>query len=128
VKEAAPMTLQHPADRGGDKRGLFERLAEHVSHLTSSPAFFVFCLGLVALNIAVHFAGLGLTWLLFAGDAMAAVTLLLLALLKNSELRAERAIQRKLDALAAALIEVQQGEPGKAHENLKAVIRMEDEI
>ncbi|MEU9991501.1 low affinity iron permease family protein [Streptomyces sp. NPDC048045] len=122
------MTLQHPADRGGDKRGTFERLAEYVSKLTSSPAFFAFCLGLVVLTVIVHLAGLGLTWQLFAGDAMTAVTLLLLALLKNSELRAERAIQRKLDALAAALLEAQESKPGKAHEDLKSVIRMEDDI
>ncbi|MFF4349867.1 low affinity iron permease family protein [Streptomyces sp. NPDC001530] len=122
------MTLQHPADRGGDKRGRFEQLAESTSKLTSSPAFFAFCLGLVALTVAVELAGLKLKWVLFAGDAMTAVTLLLLALLKNSELRAERAIQRKLDALAAALLEAQTGEPGKAHEDLKSVIRMEDEI
>ncbi|MEU5538524.1 low affinity iron permease family protein [Streptomyces sp. NPDC020362] len=122
------MTLQHPADRGGDKRGKFGRLAEYVSKLTSSPAFFAFCLGLVVLTAIVHLAGLGLTWQLFAGDAMTAVTLLLLALLKNSELRAERAIQRKLDALAAALLEAQENKPGKAHEDLKSVIRMEDDI
>ncbi|MFB8182269.1 low affinity iron permease family protein [Streptomyces sp. NPDC055966] len=122
------MTLQHPADRGGSKRGKFERLAEYVSKLTSSPAFFAFCLGLVVLTVTVHLANLGLTWQLFAGNAMTAVTLLLLALLKNSELRAERAIQRKLDALAAALLEAQGGKPGKAREDLKSVIRMEDEI
>ncbi|WP_369251665.1 low affinity iron permease family protein [Streptomyces sp. R41] len=122
------MTLQHPADRGGGRRGRFERLAESVSKLTSSPAFFMFCLGLVALTVAVHLAGLGLPWLLFAGDAMTAVTLLLLALLKNSELRAERAIQRKLDALAAALLEAHESAPGKAYEDLKSVNRIEDEI
>ncbi|MGW2560851.1 low affinity iron permease family protein [Streptomyces sp. NPDC001514] len=121
------MTIQHPADRGGDKRGKFERLAEFASHLTSSPAFFVFCLALVTVVVATHFTGLELKWQLFAGDCMTAVTLLLLALLKNSELRAERAVQRKLDAIAAAMLEVQEGEPGKAHEDLKAAIRMEEE-
>jgi hypothetical protein len=33
-----------------------------------------------------------------------------------------------LDAIAAALLEAQEGEPGKAHENLRDVIRMEEEI
>ncbi|MCX5346366.1 low affinity iron permease family protein [Streptomyces mirabilis] len=123
------MTLQHPADRGGVGRGKFERFAESVSTVTSSPAFFVFCLALVSFTVAVHIAGIATEWLLLAaGDSMTAVTLLLLALLKNSELRAERAIQRKLDAIAAALLEAQEGEPGKAHENLRDVIRMEEEI
>lgn len=79
------MTIQHPADRGGEERGRFARLAEAVSRLSSSPLFTAFCLALVAGTIAVPIAGLSLAWQLFAGDFMAAVTLLLLALLKNSE-------------------------------------------
>ncbi|MET7986545.1 MULTISPECIES: low affinity iron permease family protein [unclassified Streptomyces] len=121
------MALQHPADRGGDERGRFERLAEAGSRFTSSPVFFAFCILLVSLTVAVHVAGLAAEWLLLAGEAMTAVTLLLLALLKNSELRSERAIQRKLDAIASALLEAQQGAPGQAHEDLRRVIRMEDE-
>ncbi|WP_405606017.1 hypothetical protein OG741_36640 [Streptomyces sp. NBC_01410] len=42
-------------------------------------------------------------------------------------LRAERAIQRKLDAIAAALLEEQEGERGKAHDDLRAAIRMDEE-
>ncbi|MGW8953560.1 low affinity iron permease family protein [Streptomyces sp. NPDC055709] len=121
------MAIQHPADRGGDGRGNFERLAEGTSRFTSSPAFFVLCLLLVAGAIAVHFAGLDLKWQVLAGDCMTAVTLFLLALLKNSELRAERAIQRKLDAIAAAILEAREGVPGKAHDDLRAAIRMEEE-
>ncbi|MEU2433769.1 low affinity iron permease family protein [Streptomyces sp. NPDC007861] len=122
------MTIQHPADRGGDKRGPFERLAEAASAFTSSPLFFVLCLALVAGVVVVHVAGFALKWQVFAGECMTAVTLLLLALLKNSELRAERAVQRKLDAIAAALLEAQEGGPGRAHDDLKAAIRMEEEI
>lgn len=122
------MTIQHPADRAGEERGRFARLAEAASRLSSSPPFFMFCLSLVAAVVAVHFAGLSVKWQLFAGDCMTAVTLLLLALLKNSELRAERAVQRKLDAIAAAMLEAQDGTPGKAHDDLRAAIRMEEEI
>lgn len=98
------MTVRHPAQRAR-ARGRFERLAEIASDLTASPAFYAVCLGLVAFFIAVHAAGLGQPWLFLAGDLMTAVTLLLLALLKNSERRAEPAVQRKLDAIAAALLE-----------------------
>ncbi|MFJ3233811.1 low affinity iron permease family protein [Streptomyces sp. NPDC086787] len=122
------MTFQHPADRGGDQRQRFERLAGSASRFTSSPLFFAFCLALVGCMVIVHFLHLGTEWQVFVGDCMTAVTLLLLALLKNSELRAERAVQRKLDAIAAALLEAQEGEPGKAHEDLRAAIRMEEEI
>ncbi|MFE0186818.1 low affinity iron permease family protein [Streptomyces sp. NPDC058989] len=121
------MTLRHPASRGGERRGRFAELAEKASLFTSSPAFFVVCLALVALYVAVHLAHLSVEWQLLAGDAMTAVTLLLLALLKNSELRAEHAIQRKLDALATALLEEHEKKDGQAAEDLKKVIRLEDE-
>ncbi|MFE7242973.1 hypothetical protein [Streptomyces sp. NPDC057580] len=51
--------------------------------------------------------------------------MLLLAKLKNSERRAEHAIQRKLDAIVRATLE-QQG--GQAHEDLKAAIRMKERL
>ncbi|MGW2741330.1 low affinity iron permease family protein [Streptomyces sp. NPDC001450] len=122
------MTFPHPADRGGGRRRKFERFAEGASLFTSSPLFFLLCLVLVTWMVLVHAVGMGTEWQVLAGDVMTAVTLLLLALLKNSELRAERAIQRKLDAIAAALLEAQEGSPGKAHEDLRAAIRMEEEI
>ncbi|MGG7575943.1 low affinity iron permease family protein [Streptomyces sirii] len=121
------MALRHPADRGGARRGRFAHLAEKSSHFTSSPTFFIVCLTLIALFIAVHAAHLPLEWQLLAGDLMTAVTLLLLALLKNSELRAEHAIQRKLDALAAALLEQREGKGSEAADELRKAIRMEEE-
>ncbi|MGW2823735.1 low affinity iron permease family protein [Streptomyces sp. NPDC001443] len=121
------MVFQHPVDRGGDKRGTFERLAEAASRFTSSPVFFGLCLALVVAFVAVHLAGFGLEWQVFVGSCMTSVTLLLLALLKNAELRAEHAIQRKLDAIAAAMLEAGEGKCGKAHEDLKAAIRLEEE-
>ncbi|MFJ3951300.1 low affinity iron permease family protein [Streptomyces libani] len=121
------MTLRHPVERGGTQRGLFAQLAAKSSHFTSSPAFFVVCLVLIAFFLVAHLVHLSLAWQLLAGDLMAAVTLLLLALLKNSELRAEHAIQRKLDALAAALLESHEGRGGQAAEDLKKAIRLEEE-
>ncbi|WP_239471654.1 hypothetical protein [Streptomyces sp. NEAU-S7GS2] len=78
------MTLRHPVERGGTQRRRFAQLAAKSSHFTSSPAFFVVCLALIAFFLTTHFAHLPLAWQLMAGDLMAAVTLLLLALLKNS--------------------------------------------
>ncbi|TJZ44483.1 hypothetical protein FCH28_29500 [Streptomyces piniterrae] len=121
------MILRHPASRGGNRRGRFAELAQKSSLLTSSPAFFVFCLALIGLFIAFHLAHFPVDLQLFVGDAMTAVTLLLLALLKNSELRAEHAIQRKLDAVAAALLEGYEGKGGKAAEDLRKSIRLEEE-
>ncbi|MEU6553519.1 low affinity iron permease family protein [Streptomyces sp. NPDC046915] len=124
----AAVTVSHPAERSRDGRGWFERLAEEASNFTSSIAFYCFCLALVAAFVAVHAAGLPLVWQLLVGDIMTSVNLLLLALLKNSERRAERAVQHKLDSIAAALLEQSEGKTGKAHEDLRNAIRVEEEI
>ncbi len=120
--------IRHPAERGGPQRGAFARLAEWGSNLTSSPVFFSFCLLLVGAFIAVHVFGLSLDWQHVAGDAMGAVTLLLLALLKNAERRAEHAVQRKLDALGTALLHQWEGEQGKARKCLEEAIGMEEQL
>ncbi|MEU5311517.1 hypothetical protein [Streptomyces sp. NPDC021562] len=121
--------MTHPAERSRDGRGWFERLAEAGSNVTSSALFMGFCVALVAAFVAVHLSGLGLTWQLFVGDVMTSVNLLLLALLKNSERRAEHALQRKLDSIAGALLEQREG--GGAQESagdLRKAIRMEEEL
>ncbi|MFI6338709.1 low affinity iron permease family protein [Streptomyces sp. NPDC050535] len=122
------MVPQHPAHRDGARPGRFTLLAEHASNFTSSPAFFGVCLVLVGGSITAHLLKLPTPWLLMVGEAMSAVSLLLLALLKNSERRAEHAIQRKLDAIAAALLEIHRQEPGEASEKLRQAISMEKQI
>ena len=119
------MVIQHPAEKG---KGRFERFAESASNVTSSPVFYGFCLLLVAFFVATHVAGLSISQQMLASDLMTSVTLLLLALLKNSERRAERAVQRKLDAIAAALLEQDEGEAREAQEDLRSAIRMEEDL
>jgi low affinity Fe/Cu permease len=122
------MSVPHPAQRSRNGRGWFEHTAETASNLTGSRAFACFCLALVAAFIAVHAAGLELTWQILVGDIMTAVNLLLLALLKNSERRAEHAVQRKLDSIAAALLEQYEGKGHHARDELRKAIRMEEEV
>ncbi|MFF3920632.1 low affinity iron permease family protein [Streptomyces sp. NPDC001852] len=116
--------VQHPAE---GRKGRFERFAETASNVTSTRFFYLVCVALVAFFVVTHAAGLPLTWQLLAGDLMTSVNLLLLALLKNTERRAEHAIQRKLDAIAAALLEQGEGETRKAQEDLRAAIRMDED-
>ena len=123
------VSILHPSERGEPgRRGRFDRVAQAASNFTSSPAFFVFCVLLVAVWLATHVAGLSTDWQHLAGDAMAAVTLLLLALVKNSELRAEHAVQSKLDAIAAAMLEQREGKGNEAHEELERAIGMHKEV
>jgi low affinity Fe/Cu permease len=117
------VTTKHPAE---DERGRFEELAEVASNFTSSPAFFALCLGVIAAWAASFAAGDVAHHV--AGDLMAAVTLLLLALLKNAERRAEHAVQRKLDAIAAALLEQRRGNETAAQDELAEAIGLHDEV
>jgi low affinity Fe/Cu permease len=121
------MTFKSPVHRGGPRRGVFDQFAEYASNFTSSPVFFLVCLLLVGFFVSAHAARLDVELLLLAGESMTAVTLLLLALLKNSEMRAEHAIQRKLDALARALLEMNKDDHSPAFEELRNSIRMEEE-
>ena len=122
------MAAQHPTERGSPGRGLFDRVAQSASNFTSSPSFFAFCGVVVALWLGTHVAGLSTEWQHLSADAMAAITLLLLALLKNSELRAGHAVQRKLDAIAAAILEQREGKTSDAHAALEEAIGMHEEV
>jgi low affinity Fe/Cu permease len=121
-------TLQHPADRIEDRRGRFDQFAERASFLVSSPLFFVACVALVV-AWAVGL-GLGASDRFEAATAggMSAVTLILVAVLKNSELRTDRALHTKLDAIASALLEERRGHQGDAEEQLERSIGVHDEI
>lgn len=121
------MVLRHPSERSRDGKVRFERFAEAASNLTSAPAFSVVCVLLVVAFLAVHAAGLPMSWQLLVGDVMTALNLLLLVVLKNAERRAEHAIQRKLDAIATALLRQIDGQDLKgARADLDRAIGMEE--
>ncbi|MFF4382636.1 low affinity iron permease family protein [Kitasatospora sp. NPDC001547] len=131
------MVIRHPSERSRSGKGRFERLAEAASNLTSAPAFYALCVLLVVAFYAVHAAGLSVSWQILVGDTMTALNLLLLALLKNTERRAEHAVQRKLDAIAVALLrqidgQVPKGARTEETERVRAeldqAIGMEEEV
>jgi hypothetical protein len=88
-------TLEHPADRIEDRRGVFDQFAQRASFLASSPLFFIVCL---------------------------------VAVLKNSELRTERALQTKLDAIAGSLLQDRRGHEGDAENQLERSTGVHEEI
>ena len=122
------MSTKHPSDRGEEGRSPFDRAAEAASNFTSSPVFFALCVVLIAAWALSFALDLGSTAQDLLGYGMAAVSLLLLALLKNSERRAERAIQQKLDAIAAALLHQRTGDDEKADRELERAIGLHDEL
>jgi low affinity Fe/Cu permease len=122
------MTTTHPVERGGEGRGRFERLAERASNVSSSPAFFLGCGVLVVAWTLSFVLGWPADVRAYLGDMLTAVTLALVALVKNAERRSEHAIQVKLDAIAQALLEAQDGRAGPAVDQLERAIGRHEEV
>jgi low affinity Fe/Cu permease len=123
------MSLKHPVERGeADSRGPFDRLAQRASYFSSSPAFFAICLLLVGAWIAGFVLGASARYEQAMGTALTAITLLLVALLKNAELRAEAAVQSKLDALATGMLEAIRHEGQEADPMLERAIGIDEQL
>ncbi len=120
--------LDHPTDRSEHRGGGFDSFAQRASHLVSSPLFFVVCVGLVLAWAIGLIMGASDRFESAAVGLMTSATLILVAVLKNSELRTERALQTKLDAIAASLLEDRRGRDGGAEERLKRSIRVPEQI
>jgi low affinity Fe/Cu permease len=125
------MSVKHPVERGGAGRGRFDRVAERASNVASSPAFFAACVALIVAWVLAYTTGWPDDARQFLGDTLAAVTLALVALLKNAERRAEHAVQFKLDAIARALLADQGDDPDydeRARAELKSAIKREEDV
>jgi low affinity Fe/Cu permease len=123
------VSLKHPSERGErDRRGQFDRLAQRVSYFSSSPVFFVMCVALVLAWLGGYVFGASAAYEQALGTALTATTLLLVALLKNAELRAEHAIQSKLDALATGMLETIRDEGQQADPMLERAIGIDEQV
>jgi low affinity Fe/Cu permease len=111
-----------------DHVGWFDRFATGASKFVSRAWFFAFCVLLVVIwapSIAViHSIS---TWQLIINTLTTIITFLLVALLQNTQERADRATQDKLNAIAAALAKMvaKQGHPKDAAE-LRAAVGLEN--
>ena len=123
------MSLRHPVERGDEgRRGPFDRLAQRGSYFSSSPLFFALCLALILAWLGGYLFGASAAYEQAMGTALTAVTLLLVALLKNAELRAEAAVQSKLDALATGMLEAIRNEGQKADPMLERAIGIDEQL
>ena len=120
--------LRHPTERG-EGRGRFDAIAEIASNLASSGVFFSVCVLIVLAWIVGLIVGLASATESALTGTMSAMTLLLVAVLKNSERRSERAMQLKLDAIASALLEDRGHGPGVGTKNeLEDAVRLHEEL
>jgi low affinity Fe/Cu permease len=120
--------LRHPTDRG-EGRGRFDAAAEVASNFASSAFFFAICFVILAVWVLGLILGFASGTESALTGTMSALTLLLVALLKNSELRAERAMQLKLDAIAFALLEDRGAGPdSEARKELEEAVGLHEEL
>ena len=99
--------FDHPADK---ERTRFDELAEQISNATSTPVFFALVLLLGGIWGVAFAIGASESVKHFLEGLMAFLSLLLVAILKNSERRAEGVMHQKLDALLAAELGVEDAE------------------
>ena len=84
--------------------GFFDRFATAASTFASRAWFFALCVLLVLVWAPSYFVIRSVdTWQLIINTATTIVTFLMVALLQNSQTRADAAVQDKLNAVAAAL-------------------------
>ena len=98
----------------GIRTGGFGWFAPRSSRLVGSSLFFVVCIGLVLAWAIGLVVGASDRFESAAVGLMSSATRILVAVLKNSELRTERTLQTKLDAIAGSLLEDRRGRDGDA--------------
>lgn len=121
-----------PSDVSGQV-GLFDRFAGAASEFASRAWFFAICVLLVLLWAPSYFLiGTVDTWQLIINTVTTIVTFLMVALLQNSQTRADAAVQDKLNAMAAALAELMESQSGESRKlqdataELRQAVGLED--
>lgn len=90
-----------------DSRDAFDRFAQAASDFVSSAGFFVFCVLLIVVWAPTYpFIRNFDTWQLLINTPTTILTFLLVAVLQNSQSRAERAMHEKLNVLADGLADL----------------------
>ncbi len=90
-----------------DDVGLFDRFAGWAAHVVGRAAFFTFCVLLVVVWAPTIFVLKSIdTWQLIINTVTTIITFLMVALLQNSQTRADQAVQHKLNALADGLADL----------------------
>jgi low affinity Fe/Cu permease len=113
---------------------VFDRFAEAAAQFFSRPWFFAMCVLLVLVWGPSYFAIGNLdTWQLIINTATTIVTFLMVALLQNTQTRADRSTQDKLNAIADGLADLVRSsvgdtDPELRHDmiELRAAVGLED--
>lgn len=117
-----------PTDVSGE-RGAFDRFAASASSLVGRAPFFAGCVLLVLLWApSILVIGDVNSWQLIINTTTTIVTFLLVALLQNSQHRADLAVQHKLNAIAEGLADLMDcwEDLDTGQEDLREAVGLED--
>lgn len=103
---SADAPIRRPSQVSGHL-SVFDRFASGASRLAAGAWFFALCLLLVIVWAPSYFVFRSLdTWQLIINTVTTIVTFLLVALLQNTQMRADEAVQDKLNEIADALADL----------------------
>jgi hypothetical protein len=102
ARDSDDETATMPTDVAG-RLGFFDRFATATANFASRAWFFAACLLLVVVWAPTIIFFTIDTWQLIINTATTIVTFLLVALLQNTQTRADAAVQHKLNAIAEGL-------------------------
>lgn len=109
------MTETMPSTVAGSP-GIFDQLAGGAAKVASRAPFFAFCVVLILVWApTIAFMPLD-TWQLIINTVTTIITFLMVALLQNSQTRADQAVQHKLNAIADGLADLMQREAGHVND------------
>lgn len=130
--DLSPATPSHNAEHMPSQvedAGLFDRFAQFASDQFARPRFFGLCIAIVLLWAASYLVIEDkLTWKLLIHTVTGIITFLMVALLKNSESRADEASQAKLNAIAAALAQLMIAQPQESADLTEAVRELSEAV
>jgi low affinity Fe/Cu permease len=111
-----------------DHVGWFDKFATAAAQFVSRAWFFAFCVALVVIwaPSIVLIRSIG-TWQLIINTLTTIITFLLVALLQNTQERADRSTQDKLNAISAALAKMAEAQGLKKDAaELRSAVGLED--
>lgn len=107
--------------------GWFDRFATLSSSMVSRAWFFAACVLLIVVWLPSYFVFQSVdTWQLAVNSPTTVITFLLVALLQNTQSRADAAVQRKLNAIADALADLMEHEHPRDARELRAAVGLEE--
>lgn len=108
---------------------VFDRFASVTAQFTAKPWFFALCALTVVLWVPSYvIIGDIDTWQLIINTATTIVTFLLVALLQNTQTRADKAVQAKLNAIADALADLMEAQTGSKRDVRRDVAELKQAV